>query len=57
LLDDVRRMSPESVVVMMTAFGDDNMRTGAAERGAHSVVDKPFQVTNLVSLLESAAAG
>ena len=55
LLDDVRRLSPESVVMMMTAFGDDSMRTGASERGARAVVDKPFQVKNFVSLVESAA--
>ena len=55
LLEDVRRLSPESVVVMMTAFGDDNMRTGAVERGAHAVVDKPFQVASFVSLIESSA--
>lgn len=56
LLEDVRRLSPESVVVMMTAFGDDNMRTGAMELGAHAVVDKPFQLTRFVSLIESSAA-
>lgn len=56
LLEDVRRLSPESVVVMMTAFGDDNMRNGARERGAHSVVDKPFQVLSFVSLVELAGA-
>jgi two-component system, NtrC family, response regulator HydG len=56
LLEDVRRLSPESVVMMMTAFGDDNMRTGARERGALAVVDKPFQVANFVALVESSVA-
>lgn len=55
LLDDVRRLSPKSVVIMMTAFGDDSMRTGASERGARAVVDKPFQLTSVVSLIESVA--
>ena len=55
LLDDVRRLSPESVVMMMTAFGDDSMRAGARERGAKAVVDKPFQIKSLVSLVEAAA--
>ena len=55
LLEDVRRLSPESVVMMMTAFGDDTMRTGASERGARAVVDKPFQLKSFVSLVESAA--
>jgi DNA-binding NtrC family response regulator len=56
LLDDVRSLSPLSVVMMMTAFGDDTMRTGASERGARAVVDKPFQVKNFVSLVESSVA-
>jgi DNA-binding NtrC family response regulator len=54
LLEDVRRLSPGSVVMMMTAFGDDNMRTGARERGAEAVMDKPFQVKSFVALVESA---
>ena len=55
LLEDVRRLLPESVVVMMTAYVDDNMRTGGWDRGAQAVVDKPFQLTSLVSLIESSA--
>jgi DNA-binding NtrC family response regulator len=55
LLDDVRRLSPGSAVMMMTAFGDDSMRSGASERGALMVVDKPFQVKSLVQLVESSA--
>jgi DNA-binding NtrC family response regulator len=55
LLDDVRRLSPASAVMMMTAFGDDQMRTGAQERGALAVIDKPFQVKSFVSLVESSA--
>jgi DNA-binding NtrC family response regulator len=56
LLDDVRRLSPATIVVMMTAFGEDTMRTGAQARGARAVVDKPFQVKTFVSLVESEAA-
>ena len=56
LLEDVRRLSPQSIVMMMTAFGDDSMRAGARERGASAVVDKPFQVKGLVELVESSAA-
>ncbi|MEO6221655.1 MAG: response regulator [Vicinamibacterales bacterium] len=54
LLDDVRRLSPTSVVLMMTAFGDDSMRTGARERGARAVIDKPFLVASLIGMAETA---
>lgn len=56
LLDDVRRVSPRSMVLMMTAFADDDMRTRALERGVRAVVGKPFQVKSFVSLVESAMA-
>jgi DNA-binding NtrC family response regulator len=54
LLEDVRRMSPGSLVVMMTAFADDGMKTEAQARGAHTVVDKPFQIRSLVDMVEAA---
>jgi DNA-binding NtrC family response regulator len=53
LLEDVRRASPDSVVYMMTAFGDRDMRTHAADCGARAVVDKPFRVADFVTLVES----
>jgi two-component system response regulator HydG len=55
LLDEIREQSPASAVVMMTAFGDDNMRMGARRRGARAVVDKPFHVKSLVTMVEDAA--
>ena len=54
LLDEVRRLSPQSAVFMMTAFADDGMKSGAHDRGARAVVDKPFNVGSFVSLVESA---
>ncbi len=53
LLADVRRRLPHATVVMMTAFGDLAMRNGALALGARAVVDKPFQVHELIALVES----
>jgi two-component system KDP operon response regulator KdpE len=55
LLADVRRLLPRAVVLMMTAFGDADMRAGALALGARAVVDKPFQVGQLISLIEAPA--
>ena len=55
LVEDVRRLLPDSILFMMTAFADDGMRTEAQQRGVRAVIDKPFQVTSLVSLIESSA--
>jgi DNA-binding NtrC family response regulator len=56
LLEDVRHNSPASAVMMMTAFADDTMKTGAQERGALNVVDKPFVLRTFVSLVEASVA-
>ena len=53
LLADVRRRLPRATVVMMTAFGDADMRAEALALGARAVVDKPFQVSQLIALIES----
>lgn len=55
LLEDMKRLAPQSAVLMMTAFGDDQMRSGAQARGALAVIDKPFQVRSLVDLVESSS--
>jgi DNA-binding NtrC family response regulator len=53
LLADVRRRLPRAKVVMMTAFGDAEMRSEALRLGARAVIDKPFQVSQLIALIES----
>ena len=54
LLDEVRRLAPTSAVVMMTAYADERVKAEAVGRGALAVLGKPFRVSALVSLIESA---
>jgi DNA-binding NtrC family response regulator len=51
LLADVRRLLPQSAVVMMTAFGTPEVMQGALEMGAYRVVNKPFDMHGLESLV------
>lgn len=51
LLADIRRLVPESAVVMMTAFGTPELTQGALELGAYRVVNKPFDIHGLESLV------
>ncbi len=51
LLSDMRRMHPESSIVMMTAFATPEMRTEALARGAYQVMAKPFDMHTLESLV------
>jgi DNA-binding NtrC family response regulator len=54
LLADVRRLQPDSAVVMMTAFGTPEMTKDALALGAFRVVDKPFDIHDLESLIQDA---
>ncbi len=51
LLDTIRRMSPTSRVIMMTAFGTPEMVDGALKLGAERVVPKPFDVHDMARLV------
>jgi len=54
LLARIRRRHPESVVVMMTAYGSPELARHALELGAYRVVDKPFDMNALDPLLREA---
>jgi DNA-binding NtrC family response regulator len=51
LLETIRRLSPRSAVIMMTAFGTPEMVDGAAKLGAYRVVPKPFDVHDMARLV------
>jgi DNA-binding NtrC family response regulator len=54
LLKNVRRLSPESAVVMMTAFGTPEVTKDALDLGAYRVLNKPFDIHGIEPLLQEA---
>jgi DNA-binding NtrC family response regulator len=54
LLADIRRLRPESAVVMMTAYGSPDLARHARELGACDVVDKPFDMHAIEQLVRDA---
>jgi DNA-binding NtrC family response regulator len=56
LLATIRQLSPESAVVMMTAFGTPEVVKAALDLGAYQVLHKPFDMHHLQSLLEEACS-
>lgn len=54
LLARIRQLSPRSAVVMMTAFGTPEVVQGARDLGVYRVIDKPFEMNDLESLLVEA---
>jgi DNA-binding NarL/FixJ family response regulator len=53
LLAAVREASPNAVILMMTAFGEEDMRRDAVALGARGVIDKPFQVSDVIAQIEA----
>ena len=54
LLAAIRRLSPRSVVVLMTAFGSPALAQDALDLGASQVMYKPFDLHDLESRLLNA---
>jgi DNA-binding NtrC family response regulator len=56
LLSTIRRIAPDTVVIMMTAFSTPEMSAAALCTGAYRVVAKPFEVHDMASLVLEAHA-
>lgn len=56
LLTDIRRLAPRSAVILMTAFGTPEITRGALDLGVFRVLNKPFDMGDLPSLLRQACS-
>jgi DNA-binding NtrC family response regulator len=52
----IKRALPEIPIILMTAYGSPEITGGALAMGAYRVVSKPFEVHDLVTLVEEARA-
>jgi two-component system response regulator AtoC len=53
LLAKIRGITPETTVIMMTAFGTPDVTAGALKLGAAKVLSKPFNMQDLDGLVRS----
>jgi DNA-binding NtrC family response regulator len=56
LLANIRRRSPTTAVILMTAFGTPEMVIGAQSLGVSAVVKKPFDMDTVDDMVRMAAA-
>ena len=56
LLSAIRRISPRSQVILMTAFGSPEVVSSAQQLGVFRVVHKPFEMHDLAALVQQAHA-
>ena len=54
LLSDIRRLAPDSSIVLVTAFGTPEMMAEALALGAYRVLGKPIDMQDLVPLVVQA---
>jgi two-component system response regulator AtoC len=54
LLATLRRLSPKSQIILMTAYGTPEVAQGAMDLGAHAVVNKPLEMNDLSAMVERA---
>jgi len=55
-LSVIRRCAPQTALVLMTAHGNAEVYREARRRGAAAVIDKPFDMRDLVPLVEHVLA-
>ncbi len=53
-LREVKKINPQAAVIMMTAYSVEDLVKEALEEGAYAVVYKPFDIENILSIIESA---
>ena len=56
VLSDMRRLSPNTPVILMTAYSSPNLLDEAKRLGAFTVIDKPFEMNALAPLVDHALA-
>ena len=56
LLSRIRRLAPESQVILITAYGTPEVVAGAQELGVFRVVNKPVEMHDVAALVEKAHA-
>lgn len=56
LLSQVRRLSPDTQVILMTAYGTPEVVKGAMDLGAFRVVGKPLEMSDVPALISQAHA-
>lgn len=56
VLTAIRRISPDTLVILMTAFGSPEILHEARRLGAFAIMDKPFEMEALPPLVARALA-
>jgi DNA-binding response OmpR family regulator len=56
ILPGIRKRKPEAPIIVMTAYGTDDMRRRSLERGATAYLEKPIPLSQLRTLIRELAS-
>jgi two-component system response regulator HydG len=51
---EIKKVNPQAVVIMMTAYSVEDLVSQALGEGAYAVVYKPFDIDKIMGIIESA---
>jgi len=51
-LKEIKKISPETRVIMITAYADKNLEKEAIKQGADIVIHKPFDIKKVIAIVE-----
>ena len=54
---EIKQTRPEAVVIMMTGYADKHLVEGALQEGAYGAIDKPFDVDNVLTMIDEILEG
>lgn len=54
ILEAARKLRPELITIMISAYGTESVRTRAKELGAYGFLDKPFNIDRLTRTVKRA---
>ena len=52
LLSEIKSVKPDIPVIVITAYGSENIASEAMKRGAYEFIEKPFELDEMTDLLE-----
>ena len=52
ILPAIRKISPGTLVVIISAYGGEERREDAKEKGVHSFIDKPFTEKKILNIIK-----
>jgi len=51
ILSKIRRLCPETIVIIISAYGSEESREEAIKKGAHGFIDKPFTECDILKYI------